>query len=120
MDKTILIVDDESDILRELSFILKKNGFRVYEGINGQECLNLSKQYKPNLIILDLYMPVLDGIAAAKIIKNDEELKSIPIILLTASIDNIKEKQKECSANDYVFKPFDYHELLKKINKLIQ
>ncbi len=120
MSKQILVVDDESDILKEVSFILQKKGFTVYTGVNGKEAIELAAKIKPDLIILDVFMPCVDGIEAGKAIKNNKELKHIPIILLTASVDNIEDKRIECQADEYIFKPFDYQELLKKIDKLIQ
>jgi CheY-like chemotaxis protein len=120
MNKKIVVVDDEPDILKEVSFILEKHGFTVYAGVNGQEAIALAEKIKPDLIILDVFMPCVSGLEAGKIIKQREGLKHIPIILLTASIDNIEEKRLECMADDYVFKPFDYHELLKKITELIK
>lgn len=120
MNKTILVVDDEPDILKEISFILEKYGFTVYTGINGQEAIDLAEKFKPDLIILDVFMPCVSGSQAGRAIKQRDSLKHIPVILLTASIDNIEEKRIECMADDYIFKPFDYQELLKKIDKLIK
>ena len=120
MGKKILVVDDESDILKEVAFILQKYGFTVQTGVNGKEAIELAEKFKPDLIILDVFMPCVSGSEAGKIIKQHDELKHIPVILLTASIDNIEEKRVECMADDYIFKPFDYQELLKKINKLIK
>lgn len=120
MSKKILVIDDEPDILKELSFILRKYGFTVSTGINGQEAIDLAEEFKPDLIILDVFMPCVSGSEAGRAIKQRDDLKHIPIILLTASIDNIEEKRIECMADDYIFKPFDYQELLKKIDKLIK
>ncbi|MDD4955029.1 MAG: response regulator [Candidatus Omnitrophica bacterium] len=120
MNKKILVVDDESDILKEVSFILERKGFTVYTGVNGKEAIELAERFKPDLIILDVFMPCVSGSEAGKVIRENEELKHIPIILLTASIDNIEAKRMECMADDYIFKPFDYKELLKKIEKLIK
>ncbi|MFA5008388.1 MAG: response regulator [Candidatus Omnitrophota bacterium] len=120
MNKKILVVDDEADILKEISFILQKHGFIVFTGINGQEAIDLAEKLKPDLIILDVFMPCVSGTEAGKIIKQRDSLKNIPIILLTASIDNIEKTKDECMADDYVLKPFDYQELLKKIDKLIK
>lgn len=120
MSKKILVVDDEADILKEVTFILQKKGFVVFTGVNGTEAIELAEKNKPDLIVLDVFMPRLSGSDAAKIMKQREDLKHIPIILLTASVDNIEEKRSECMADDYVFKPFDYQELLGKIDKLIQ
>jgi len=119
MAKTILIVDDEKDILTELEFILRKKGFEVVTAANGQQALELVKKNKPDLIILDLFMPIVGGVQFGKEIKTSAETKNIPVILLTASVDNVEEKRIECMADTYVLKPFDYREIMEKIYKLI-
>ncbi|MFA6281603.1 MAG: response regulator [Candidatus Omnitrophota bacterium] len=119
MPKTILVVDDEKDILTELQFILRKKGFEVVMAANGKEALELVKKNKPDLIILDLFMPVVGGVQFGKELKADAETKNIPVILLTASADNVEEKRIECMADAYVLKPFDYKEVIEKIYKLI-
>lgn len=119
MAKTILVVDDEKDILTELEFILRKKGFEVITAVNGQQALGLVKKSKPDLIILDLFMPIVGGVQFGKEIKTNAETKNIPVILLTASVDNVEEKRIECMADAYVLKPFDYREVMEKIYKLI-
>ncbi len=114
MVKKILVVDDEEDVLKMVAFILRKKGYTVLCALNGREGLDLTQKETPDLIILDLLMPVMDGTEVAKRLKSDSKLKNIPIIILTASSDRIDEKVKECKAQGYILKPFDYQELLKK------
>jgi len=120
MAKTILVVDDEKDILTELEFILRKKGFEVVTAVNGREALELVKKSKPDLIILDLFMPVVGGVQFGKELKASDETKNIPVILLTASADNVEEKRIECMADAYVVKPYDYREVLEKIYEYLK
>ncbi len=120
MAKKILIVDDEKDIIKELEFILRKKGFEIVTAANGKEALELVKINKPDLVLLDLFMPVFGGVQFGKEFKANSETKNIPVILLTASADNIEAKKNECLAEDYILKPFDYKEVIEKINKFLK
>ena len=118
--KKILIVDDEPDILKVVSFRLKKMGYNIFLAINGKEGLDLARKERPDLILLDLRLPVMDGYEVCRRLKADKELKHIPIILLTASnITEIREKLMQFKAEDYIIKPFEPQELLKKVKKFI-
>lgn len=120
MAKKILVVDDELDILKITAFILKKAGYEIITAGNGQVALDLIRDKKPDLILLDLRLPIINGYEVCKIIKNDEELKHIPIILFTARcVGMVDEKTKELEADDYMIKPFVKEELLKKVKKAI-
>jgi CheY-like chemotaxis protein len=120
MAKKILVVDDEKDIITELEFILRKKGFEVITAANGKEALELVKVNKPDLVILDLFMPIVGGVQFGKELKTNNETKNIPVILLTASVDNVEEKRIECMADAYVLKPFDYREVMEKIYKFLK
>ena len=119
MVKKILVVDDEPDLLKVLLIRLKKAGYEVFGGTNGQEALDLARQHTPDLIILDVYLPIMNGDDAAKILKKDEQLKHIPILLISATTKQMAEKAQESGANDYLAKPFEPEELFKKIEGLI-
>ena len=120
MAKKILVVDDELDILKVVTFRVKKLGHEVVTATNGQEALDLAHKERPDLILLDIRLPVMDGYEVCRRIKIDEELKHIPIVFLTASsAAKIADKTKEFKADDYLIKPFDPEELLKKIQKFI-
>jgi len=119
MMKKILVVDDEEDILKEVTFILRKKGFEVLCAADGKEALEIATQQNPDLILLDLFLPIFDGTVVGKRLKTSDAFKHIPIILLTASADNIEEKRDECMADDYILKPFDYKELLEKLSKFL-
>lgn len=120
MPKKILVVDDELDILQVVKFRLKKEGYEIIAAHNGQEALDLVKKEKPNLILLDLRLPVIDGYEVCRRLKSDEELKAIPIIFMTASsAGKVAEKTKELKADDYIIKPFEPEVLLEKVKKFI-
>ena len=119
-DKKILIVDDEPDILKAVTFRVKKLEYEVVTATNGQEALDLIQKEEPDLILLDIELPVMNGYEVCQRVKTNEKLKHIPIIFLTASIaSKIAEKVKEFNADDYLIKPFDFEELSKKIKKFI-
>ncbi|MCP4653497.1 MAG: response regulator [Candidatus Omnitrophica bacterium] len=116
-NKRILIVDDEPDILRVAVFRLKKAGFEVATAINGQEGLEMAKKEKPDLIFLDLRLPVMDGYELCHELKTNDDLKHIPIILLTASAAQIGTRARQMGADDFITKPFDTDHLIKKAKK---
>jgi CheY-like chemotaxis protein len=120
MAKKILIADDEIDILKVVTFRLRKSGYEILTAVNGKEALDLIQVKRPDLILLDLRMPLMDGYEVCKRIKHDEELKKIPVILLTASkINEAPEKVRELEADDYLIKPFDPAKLFEKVKKFI-
>ncbi len=84
MKETILIVDDNLDNVNLLDKILQKSGYRTLKGYNGEEGVKLSRKESPDLILLDIMMPIMDGFTACEIIKQDESTKHIPILMLTA------------------------------------
>jgi CheY-like chemotaxis protein len=85
--KTVLIIDDQPFFITMQETLLKKQGYRVLSASNGQEGLAKAKQHKPNLILLDIEMPGMDGFAVCQKLKQDESLKHIPVIVLTATQD---------------------------------
>lgn len=117
----ILIVDDEKDLIDTLSFRLEAAGYEVVSAKNGQEALSQVKAQRPDLILLDVMMPILDGCQVCRMLKFDEKFRNTPIIMLTArSQDKDKLTGHEVGADDYVTKPFDSADLLAKIKKLLQ
>ncbi len=110
----ILIVDDEPSILRTLRFSLEPQGFHVEEAANGTEALEVAKRFRPQLIILDLGLPDLDGL---EVLKAFRIWTSVPVIVLTANDDEqTKVTLLEMGADDYVTKPFSARELLARMN----
>lgn len=119
MERKILIVDDEPDLLKVVSFRLEKAGYKVLCAITGKEALEMAARERPDLILLDLRLPLLNGLEVCVQLKKSEELKQIPVIIFTASTSHIDEKTKACGADDYIIKPFTPEELSGKIKKLI-
>lgn len=119
MAKTILVAEDEADILKIIIFRLKKAGYNVVTAANGKEALEILSRSKPDLLILDLVMPVVDGYEVCKAVKEGQKLRDIPILLITASVtSNMIDKIRDVKADDYLAKPFETEELLKKVEKL--
>jgi DNA-binding response OmpR family regulator len=117
----ILVVDDEPDVSSLLTLLLKSKGYEVITAMDGQEALEKARKEKPNLILLDIMLPRLDGYKVARMLKFDENFSHIPIVMLTAKI---QEKDKkiglEMGADDYVTKPFDTVNLLEKIKGILE
>ncbi len=119
--KRILIVDDEEDILSVLKFRLEANNYEALTASDGQEGLNKARTEKPDLIILDLMLPKLDGYKVCRMLKFDESYKAIPIIMFTARVQQKDEELgKEMGADAYVTKPFEPEVLLEKIRQLLR
>jgi DNA-binding response OmpR family regulator len=114
--KKILVVDDEVDLVETIRFPLEMEGFNVLVSYNGEDALNQARKEKPDLILLDLMLPKLDGYKVCRLLKFDERYKDIPILMLTAKTQE-KDKLlgKETGANEYITKPFDIDELMKKV-----
>ncbi len=119
--KRILVVDDEIDLVETVRFSLELEGFEVLVAYNGEEGLNLARKENPDLILLDLMLPKLDGYKVCRLLKFDERYKHIPILMLTAKIqEKDKEMGLETGANEYITKPFDMDELMKKVKGYLQ
>jgi signal transduction histidine kinase/ligand-binding sensor domain-containing protein/DNA-binding response OmpR family regulator len=115
----ILIVDDNEDIRFYLKDNLRRN-YTVYEGVNGAEGWEKTKQHQPDLVITDVMMPVMDGMELCRYIKNDKHTSHIPVILLTArSAAEPKLEAFQVGANDYVTKPFSFEMLQSRIKNLL-
>ncbi len=114
--KRILVVDDEVDLVETIRFSLELEGFEILVAYNGEEALNQARKEKPDLILLDLMLPKLDGYKVCRLLKFDERYKHIPILMLTAkSQDKDKTIGLETGANEYITKPFDMDDLMKKV-----
>lgn len=119
--KKILVVDDEADLVEMVTLRLEANDYAVIKAYDGQAGLDLSRTEKPDLIILDLMLPKLDGYKVCRMLKFDEKYKNIPIILFTAKAqDADRELGREVKADAYITKPFDPAVLLAEIKKLIK
>jgi len=120
MGKMILIVDDEPDVLTTVSFRLKKSGYAVTAVDSGEAALEFLQTNRPDLLLLDLRMPGIDGYEICRRVKAHESWKNIPVFLFSASTSMTQdEKFRSLSAEDYVVKPFEADELLRKIKNII-
>ena len=121
MKKKILIVDDEPLMVEMVMMRLEANGFEVVSAGDGQEALEKVRKDKPDLIILDLMLPKIDGYKVCRMLKFDEKYKKIPIILFSARAQQgDMTLGKEVGADAYLIKPFEAEVLLAKINELLK
>lgn len=118
--KKILIVDDEPNIVMSLEYTFKKNNFEVFIARDGQEALDILEDAQPNIIILDIMMPNVDGYKTLQEIKKHERLKDTKVIFLTAkNKEKDIEKGLSLGANLYVTKPFSVKKLVEQVNELL-
>ena len=121
MKNKILLIDDEKDILEFLSYNLIKAGYKIDQAENGDEGLKKLKTFKPDLIIVDVMMPVLDGIEFCSIVRSNPQHENIMIVFLTArSEDYTQIVALETGADDFISKPIKPKLLITKINSLIK
>ncbi len=117
----ILIVDDEPDILSLLALHLKLKHYEVFKSSSPIKAIEIANNEKPDLILLDVMMPEMDGFQVAMKLKENEDTKNIPIIFLTARTQTEdKIKGFKAGADDYLVKPFDFEELEIRINRLVR
>lgn len=120
--KRVLIVDDEEEIRGLIKDKLEKNGYQVLTAANGEEALTISKINLPDLILLDIVMPRLDGYSTCTKLKEDSQTKNIPIVFLTGkdlTPEGIMERCKTLGASGYIPKPSTLKELLDKVKEVI-
>jgi len=119
--KKILVIDDESSLVEMLSIRLEVNNYQVVSACDGQEGLDKARSEAPDLIILDLMLPKLDGYQVCRMLKSDEKYKQIPIIIFTARAQESDIKAgMEAGADAYITKPFEPNILLAKVSQLIE
>ena len=118
--KRILIVDDEPDVLRLTSLRLEKVGYDTLTAVNAKDALDIIETQKPDLVLLDIIIPVVYGTEICKRVKSDENLKHIPIILFTAHSNIMDiEKAKSFGADGFIGKPFDARELVSMVERIL-
>lgn len=119
--KKVLVVDDEINIIELLTINLEKNGFEVISCLTGEEALKLSTSEIPDIIILDLMLPGIDGLSVCKDIRSNKKTSKIPIIMLTAKAqESDKIIGLELGADDYLTKPFSVRELITRIKVVLR
>jgi len=116
--KRILVVDDEERVREMLGFRLRLFGYEVLEATNGQEALEIAAREKPDLVLLDIMMPGMDGFQVCSRLKRNEETRGIPVVILTAKADaKDVTRAVNSGASDYVVKPYDPMVLQQKVAK---
>ncbi len=112
----ILVVDDESHIVELVRFNLEKEGYNVISAQDGLKAYKMAAEYKPDLIVLDVMLPEMDGFEVCRLIQKDSQMSEIPIIMLTARSEEIdKVLGLEIGADDYITKPFSPRELIARV-----
>ena len=116
--KKILVVEDESTLVATLKFNLERDGYQVFTAMDGEAGLSLAREEKPDLIVLDLMLPRLDGLEFCRILRREQ---ATPILMLTAKTEEVdKVVGLELGADDYVTKPFGMRELLARVRALLR
>lgn len=117
----ILVVDDEPDIVETLKFRLESEGYEVVTAYNGLEALNKARNEKPDLIVLDIMLPKMDGYQVCRLLKFDERYSGIPVLMLTAKTQETdKITGLKTGADEYMMKPFDAKELIRTIGDMVK
>ena len=120
MKKRILIIEDEQDIITTLIFRLEAEGYEIITAMDGEDGLDKAKKEKPDLILLDLMLPKMNGYKVCALLKSDSRFKHIPIIIFTARAEKAdRKKSAEAGADAYITKPFEPPVLLAKIKELL-
>ncbi len=119
--RTLLLIDDEKDILKLLQYNLEREGYLVLSAKTGEEGLELAQNKKPDLIILDLMLPGVDGLEVCKILRANKTTQSIPVLMLTAKNSEIDQVVGlEIGASDYIAKPFSVKVLLARVKNIFR
>ncbi|MDD5016207.1 MAG: response regulator, partial [Atribacterota bacterium] len=117
----ILVVDDEKDIIELLQYNLEKEGYKISAVFSGEQCLENAKTELPDLILLDLMLPEIDGLDVCKFLKNNPQTSHIPIIMLTAKGEEPDiVLGLELGSDDYITKPFKIRELLARVKAVLR
>jgi two-component system cell cycle response regulator DivK len=121
MTKSILVVEDQEDNRQILRDLLSSGDYEMIEAENGQEALDAVAKKKPDLILMDIQLPVMDGYEATRRIKANPDWKSIPIIVVTSyALSGDAEKARAAGCDDYVTKPYSPRQLLAKIREFLK
>jgi len=119
--QTILVVDDEQDLLDLIEYNLQKEGFDVLKAEDGEEGIEMAREHSPNLVLLDIMMPKMDGLEVVERMRADEQLKHIPIIFLTARGDEKTEVEGlDKGGDDYITKPISTTKLISRIKAVLR
>jgi DNA-binding response OmpR family regulator len=119
-DKRILVVDDEPNVVRTLTYVLKKEGYEVSSAVNGEEALARVRELKPSLMFLDVMMPKKNGYEVCQELKNDSSFSDIHIVMLSAKgQESDKAKALSMGANEFMTKPFSPLGVIGRVKELL-
>ena len=119
--RTVLVADDDEDILQLVVFRLERSGYTVLQAHDGEEALRLALEHTPDLAVLDVMMPKMDGFEVTRRLRAEEATKRMPIIMLTARAqDSDVEEGFDAGADDYLRKPFSPQELRARVQAMLQ
>jgi two-component system cell cycle response regulator DivK len=120
-NKTILVVEDQEDNRQILRDLLGSAGFRIIEALDGVQALTVARSQRPDLILMDIQLPLVDGYEATRSIKRDPELKHIPVIAVTSyALSGDEQRAREAGCDAYVAKPYSTRHLLAKIGQFLE
>lgn len=117
----VLIVEDNMDTYELVRFILEKNGYEVFLAVNGRDGVNAATKQKPDLIVMDLSMPEMDGWTATRLIKQNHQTSAIPLIALTAHVlPGDRQRAVDSGCDEYITKPMDLLELVETVDRWVK
>ena len=119
-EKMVLVIEDDELNRKLVKEILRMGNYRTIEAIDAETGIQLARQHKPDLILMDIHLPKMDGLSATRIIKGDKDLKQIPIVAVTAlAMPEDLDKALKAGCDDYDTKPVEFKRLLGKINSFL-
>src|SRR5262245_55142593 len=117
---TVLVIDDEQDLIELVRYNLEKDGFEVVGALDGENGIRMARERKPELVVVDLMLPGLDGLEVCRLLRADERTSHIPVIMLTArGTESDRVVGLELGADDYVTKPFSPRELAARVKAVL-
>ena len=120
-ETVLLVVDDEAEMRKFLKEVLASQGFSVHEATSGQDAVNQAPTLKPDLILLDLMMTTLDGVAVCKMLRSNEKTENIPILVVTGSLSSQQiEESMTSGADDFISKPIDVQDMLIRVRAMLK
>ncbi len=117
MKQKILVLDDDADILEIISYILKDKGYQVETLESGEDIFSAIREFHPDLVLMDVMLGNMDGRLICRELKHHSDTSSLPVILISASHDLAKSLRQEGAPNDFIAKPFDVDNLVKKVEQ---
>ena len=119
VNKRVLLVEDETDLRKMMKILLELHGYDVLEAADGYEAVEKALEEGPDLILMDIAMPVMDGIASARTIRRHEELRSVPIVAVTAYGDFYSQRARSAGCTDVIQKPLDFAQLKPMVERYL-